>query len=146
MSESNGWDKLIRLGKVTSCDPTTMRARVTFSDRESSAGELTSAALPILTLGTETNKIYSNIDIGTTVVCCFLGNDTDGTGFILGCVSTDKTEMKGNSMDITRMDLGESISVEFDRASGNTTLKVKGKLTIEAGGDIRIEGKNIYLN
>lgn len=146
MSEARGWDKLIRLGKVTSCDPSTMRARVTFSDRESSAGELTSAALPILTLGTETNKIYSNIDVGTTVVCCFLGNDDDGTGFILGCLATDKTEMKANSQDITRIDLGNTITIELDRSSGNVNLEIKGDLNIIAKGNIRINGESIYLN
>lgn len=138
--------KTIRLGKVTSCDPQKMRARVTFSDRTSSAGELTSAELPILSLGTETNKFYTNIDVGTTVVCCFLENDDDGTGFILGCVATDVTEMKANSQDITRMDLGNSISLELDRSTGNANLKIKGDLTIEASGTVRIKGSKIYLN
>ena len=138
--------KLIRLGKVTSCDPSTMRARVTFSDRTSNNGELTSAELPILTFGSEKNKFYSNIDIGTTVVCCFLGNDDDGTGFILGCIATDITEMKANSQDITRMDLGNTITMELDRSSGNMNLSIKGDLNITASGNIRINGESIYLN
>ena len=142
----NDQAKAIRLGKITSCDPSRMRARVTFSDRTSNNGELTSAELPILTLGTETNKFYTNIDVGTTVLCCFLGNDDDGTGFILGCIATDITEMKANSQDISRIDLGNTITIELDRSSGNMKLSIKGDLNITASGNIRLNGKNIYLN
>lgn len=76
---NNIYNNIIRLGKVSSIDPTHATARVFFDDKE----DLVSHDLPIIIPQSLKNKDYYMPDIGEKVVCIFLPNGIQ-QGFILG--------------------------------------------------------------
>lgn len=116
------------------CYPERHSARVEFEDKDG----LISAELPILIPCAAQNKFYSLPDIGETVVCLTATNTDDGTGWIIGSRYHDKATPKVNSQDKTRMDFADGTFIEYDRQSH--------ELNINCIGDIKINGKRIYLN
>lgn len=72
---------LIRDGIVSSTDPATMTARVTFPDRD----DLVSYPLEVLSHGSQDNKHYWMPGVGEQVLCLFLPQDNNlSQGYILG--------------------------------------------------------------
>ncbi len=126
--------QLIREGVVSCVYPERHSARVCFSDKDN----LISAELPVLQSCAFGNKSYCLPDIGSGVVCLMATNGDDGTGWILGSRYHEKSTPAVNSQDKTRMDFSDGTFIEYDRQSH--------ELNINCVGDIKINGKRIFLN
>ena len=126
---------LIRAGVVSEVEPDKCAARVTFEDRDG----LVSAVLPVLQTSCLSNKFYSLPDVGDSVLCLMLPNDTEGNGgFILGSFYTDKNPPPAQARDISTINFGDGTTVTYDRA--------KHLLSINCVGNISINGERIDLN
>ena len=134
--ESNVVKNLIRLGVVSSKNPSNMTVRVVFDGKEN----LVSAELPVLNRGSQQVKDYWLPDVGEQVVCLFLPNSNGNgvnEGYVLGShFSTQDAPVKTGD-DIRRIDFGDGSYVEHDRNSGNLTIHATGVVTI-TGAEIRL--------
>ena len=137
---------IVRIGKISSVNVERMRARVVFEDKDSAAGQMVSAELPILTIGAGTNKVYFNYRVGETVVCIFRENAEDGTGYIVGSYNHNESELRANDLHVTRFDFGDKFSIEYNEESGDVDIKIGGNMTITADKEVIVKGKNIRLN
>lgn len=137
---------VVRIGKISSVNVERMRARVVFEDKDSTAGQMVSAELPILTIGAGTNKVYFNYRVGEIVICIFSENAEDGTGYIVGSFNSDDSELRANNIHVTRFDFGEKFSIEYDEETGDVNIKIGGNVRITAEKEMILKGKNIRLN
>lgn len=129
--------RLVRVGRVSSVNASSMRARVVFTDMENTV----SAELPVLCQGSLKRKQYWLPDIDEQVVCLMLPNASgkgSNDGFILGTFFSDADKPVKTGANIRRYDFGDGSYVEHDASTGN--------LTINAVGDVIINGANIKLN
>ena len=132
LSESR---RLISKGIVDKLIEDKHAVRVIFPDKDN----LTSAELPVLTSFAAGNSSYALPQIGDVVACIFESEDDDsGAGYVIGAFYDDKNPPKAKSVDITRIDFKDGSFIEFDRSKGN--------LTVNCTGDIKINGRRIYLN
>lgn len=134
--DNNVIKNLIRLGVVSSKNPSNMTVRVVFDGKEN----LVSAELPVLNRGSQQVKDYWLPDVGEQVVCLFLPNSNGNgvnEGYVLGShFSTQDAPVKtGDS--IRRIDFGDGSYVEHDRSNGNLTIHATGVVTI-TGAEIRL--------
>lgn len=126
---------LVKEGTVTAVFPERHTVRCEFADKDG----LISAELPVLTSWACDNKMFHMPDVGETVVCLFASNaDNTGTGWVIGSRFHDKLPPNANKQDVTRIDFKDGTFIQYDRGSH--------ELRIECRGNIRINGKNIYLN
>lgn len=128
---------LVRVGIVSSQNPSKMTVKVVFPSKEN----VISADLPVLNRGSQQHKDYWLPDIGEQVVCLFLPNSNGNgvnEGYVLGShfSTADPPQMSG--VGIRRIDFGDGSFIEHDRNTGN--------LTIHATGNITITGSTINLN
>lgn len=134
--DNNVIKNLIRLGVVSSKNPSTMTVRVVFDGKEN----LVSAELPVLNRGSQQVKDYWLPDVGEQVVCLFLPNSNGNgvnEGYVLGShFSTQDAPVKTGD-GIRRIDFGDGSYVEHDRSSGNLTIHATGVVTI-TGAEIRL--------
>lgn len=134
--DSNVVKNLIRLGVVSSKNPSNMTVRVVFDGKEN----LVSAELPVLNRGSQQVKDYWLPDVGEQVVCLFLPNSNGNgvnEGYVLGSHFSmrDAPVMTGDG--IRRIDFGDGSYVEHDRSNGNLTIHATGVVTI-TGAEIRL--------
>lgn len=129
----NAVNDLIRIGKVSSVDPTTGTARVVFEDTDESV----SFDLPILFPQTMAAKHYGMPSIDENVICLFLGNGVQ-TGICLGSFYSivDKPPVTDENKQGVWFENGSY--VEYDRSSGTLTIKATGGVVIE--GDVMVKG------
>ena len=126
---------LIRAGVVSAVFPERCACRVTFEDRDG----LVSAELPVLQSSCLNNKFYSLPDVGDSVVVLSFPNDQSGnSGVILGSFYTEKNPPPADNQDISTINFGDGTTIKYDRAAN--------ELSINCVGNIKINGKNIYLN
>lgn len=126
---------LVKEGTVTAVYPERHSVRCEFADKDG----LISAELPVLTSWAFANKMYHMPDVGEMVVCLFASNaDNTGTGWVIGSRFHDNSPPKVSKQDISRIDFKDGTFIQYDRA--------KHELQINCTGNIRINGKNIYLN
>ena len=126
---------LIRAGQVSSVNPVRCTARVTFLDRDN----LVSAELPVLQPCAAGNQFYSLPDVGNSVLCLMLPNDDcGGAGFILGSLYSDEKKTPTDNQDVSMIRFEDGTTLSYDRN--------KHELNIKCVGDIKINGRNIYLN
>ena len=81
--DTNQLKNLIRVGKVSSVNGKTCRARVTFPDKD----DLVSDELAVLQIGANGTEGYWVPEVNTQVLCLFLPNASGNglnAGFILG--------------------------------------------------------------
>lgn len=127
--------RTIAHGIVDQVYPERHSARVVFNDKDN----LTSAEYPIITGFTNGNKSYMMPQIGESVICiCETEDDISGSGYIIGAIYDDKNPPKVSDINKTRIDFADGSFIEFDKSTGN--------LTINCTGEIKINGKKIYLN
>lgn len=129
--------RLVRVGRVSAVNPSRMSARVVFVDMENTV----SAELPVLCQGSLKRKQYWLPDIDEQVACLMMPNASgkgSNDGFILGTFFSDADAPIKTGANIRRYDFGDGSYIEHDTASGN--------LTINAVGDVIINGANIKLN
>lgn len=127
--------RLISKGIVDQVYPERHSVRVVFPDKDN----LTSAELPILTSFAAGNSSFAMPDIGEVVACIFESEDDDsGAGYVIGAFYDDKNPPKVQDINKTRIDFKGGSFIEFNRETGD--------LTIKCTGNIRINGAKIYLN
>lgn len=125
---------LIRAGIVSAVNPATAKARVTFLDRDN----LVSAELPVLQPCAAGNQFYSLPDVGNSVLCLMLPNADDGSGFILGSLYSDEKKPPTDNQEVSMIRFGDGTTISYNRKTH--------ELNINCVGDIKINGRNIYLN
>ena len=127
---------LIRVGRVSSVNPSNCTARVVFNAQENNV----SYELPVLQLFAKDNKAYSLPDIDTQVVCIYQP-DASGkgltTGYIVGaCYSTADTPAE-NDASVKSMRFADGSFICYDG---------QGNLEINMTGNVVIKGAKIMLN
>ena len=125
---------LIRFGKVSAVIPERCACRVVFDDRDN----LVSAELPCLQSSCLNNRFYNLPDVGDSVLCLMAPNDEHGAGFVLGSFFTEKNPAPAQSQEISMIKFSDGTTIQYDRESH--------ELRIDCVGNVRINGKNIYLN
>ena len=127
--------ELVKEGTVTAIYPERHTVRCEFADKDG----LIRAELPVLTTWAFGNKMYHMPDVGDVVVCLFASNaDQTGTGWVIGSRFHDNSPPNASNQNITRIDFADGTFIQYNRGSH--------ELRIECVGNIRINGKNIYLN
>ena len=124
----------VRYGVVSAVYPERATVRIMFSDREN----LVSAELAVLQGFGLKNKSYVLPDVGESVVCLMTPNSEDGSGFVLGSFYHENSPPPATSQDISMIKFADGSVISYDRA--------KHELNVNINGNIRINGKIIYLN
>lgn len=126
---------LIRTGIVSSVNEEKCTARVTFQDKDN----MTSAEVSPLCRGSMKNKDYWLPDIGEQVVCLFLPNDKNlSEGWVLGTYFSNPDPPQKGSIDDRIFDFGDGTHISYSRKTH--------ELNIQCIGEVKINGKAIYLN
>lgn len=123
----------IRMGRVSTTNPEKMTVKVVFEDKDN----MVSDELPVLVQGSSRNRHYWLPDVGEQVCCLMLPNGHNA-GICLGSYYSESDPPNVNSQEVRRIDFGDGSYMQFDRATGN--------LDISCTGEIRINGKMIWLN
>ena len=123
----------IRMGRVSTTNPEKMTVKVVFEDKDN----MVSDELPVLVQGSSRNRHYWLPDVGEQVCCLMLPNGHNA-GICLGSYYSESDPPNANSQEVRRIDFGDGSYMQFDRATGN--------LDISCTGEIRVNGKMIYLN
>ena len=114
---------LIRIGEVTSIDPASCTARVTFDDDDG----FTSYDLPVIQPNTLKNRDYRMPDIGEDAVCIFLPAGTS-EGFIIGSVYAGGGSPPTGRGDVRVVEFEDGTVVSYDRSSHVLKADVKGRV------------------
>lgn len=123
----------IRMGRVSTTNPSKMTVKVIFEDKDN----MVSDELPVLVQGSSRNRHYWLPDVGEQVCCLMLPNGHNA-GICLGSYYSEADPPNADSQDVRRVDFADGSYIQFDRSTGN--------LDINCTGEIRINGKAIYLN
>lgn len=141
--DTNIIKNLVRIGRVSSVDPSNMTARVLFTDKD----EDVSYDLPVLAMCARSNKEYHLPDIDTQVLCLFLPNTSSKgltTGFVIGTFysEVDTPDENGAGIKSIRFDNGSYVRHE----GGNIQVHAAGNIEITAVGNIKINGARVDIN
>ena len=124
----------LRYGYITEINVANMYARVTFMD-----DGIVSAPLQILTMGAKENKFFHMFDINEQVACLMDAESVEGV--ILGATFNNTTSPDGGSKDKVRVKFSDNSSIEYDRASHEYNIDIKGKINIKADSEVNIEAE-----
>lgn len=124
---------IIKIGKISSIDPNTNTARVTFPDRD----DLVSYDLQVLQRNTGQNKDISFPDVKEDVLCLFLGTGTED-GFILGSVYNDKNPPPVTDPDVRGVEFSDGTKVSYNRKSNELQIVGKGLVNVETEGEVKV--------
>lgn len=125
---------LIKVGEVSSINPTKSTARVVFG-----AQNVVSHDLVVLHRQTRNNKDYYMPDIGEQVVCVFLPTG-NAEGFILGSVYNDEDKPPTNDPSKRVVVFKDGTKIEYDSSESTLTINAIGPISIMANGDITVSG------
>ncbi|QQE75726.1 phage baseplate assembly protein V [Brevibacillus composti] len=128
--------KLIRIGVVSSINPTKCAARVAFEDQ----GKSVSPELPILVRGSFGTKDYWMPEPGEQVWCLFnpAGN---ADGIILGSVYSDADTPPVTDAAKRHLQFKDGTKIEYDANAHTLALDVKGPIKLIAKQEIRVDIK-----
>lgn len=129
--------RLIRVGRVSSVNESTMSVRVIFTDME----DTVSHELPVISQGSLNRKHYWLPDIDEQVLCIMMPNTSGkgaNDGFVIGTFFNAKDTPGTTGLDIRRVDFGDGSYVEHNRSTGD--------MAIHAVGNITITGKTVNIN
>ena len=132
---------MIRVGKVVAVDDKNAKVRVQIED----ADAVVSYWLPVVHQKSQSDKHYWLPDIGELVVCAFYGDDWD-TGFVLGSIYNDKDKPPAETREKFVIEFKDGTRIEYNRASHELHISVKGDILIEADGNITLKASRIDLN
>ncbi len=124
---------VLKIGEVTSLDPSGCKVRVTFDDEDS----VTSDWLPVLQPNTLDNHDYRMPDIGEDVLCLFTGESAE-TGFVIGSFYAGEIQPPTSSGDIRMVQFKDGSVIQYDR--GGHKLKV-----VISGTKIEADQQNINV-
>lgn len=117
---------IIRVGIVSSINPTKATARVAFEDQSS----LVSYELPVLVWGSLKTKDYWMPDPGEQVLCLFLPSGA-AQGFILGSFYSEKDKPPVTSKDKRHITFPDGTVIEYDSASHKLLIDAKGPVEVK---------------
>ena len=130
---------MLRFGKISDIDPAKCYARVKFTD-----DEIVSDWLQIIVLGAISNQFFHIFDINEQVACLMDENSEEGV--IIGAVFNDKKQPSVSSKDIVRVSFSDDSFIEYDRASHEYTIDVKGKINIKSEGETSIDAQTVSVD
>ncbi|MCL2201269.1 MAG: phage baseplate assembly protein V [Oscillospiraceae bacterium] len=145
-------DKLadaIRVGIISSIDPTKGTAQVTFEDRE----DMVSGELSVIMPVTGSNQIYMMPAVNERVLCVFIP-DSPSDGFILGSYYSEGRLPPVSSAEKVHMRFKDGSYVEYDNSSSTLTVKASGNVIINAAqgvsviseGNVSISAPHVSIN
>jgi len=126
---------MLRFGEISDIDPSKCYARVKFTD-----DGIVSDWLQIIVLGAISNQFFHIFDINEQVACLMDDNSEDGV--IIGAVFNNKTTPSNGGKDIVRVSFSDDSFVEYNRASHEYTMDIKGKINISAESEINISSES----
>jgi len=126
---------LIRVGRVSSVDPTACTARVAFEDQ----ANLVSYKLPVLVRGSLQNKDYWLPDPGEQVLCLFLPSG-NAQGFIIGSLYSNQDKPPMGSQNKRYINFSDGTTIEYDRATHTLMIDAKGPINIIAASNVLVTG------
>lgn len=134
---------LIRVGLISSINPDNMTAKVIFPDKD----DMLSGDLKIVNRGSAKNKCYWLPDIEEQVLCVMNPNSKNlNDGWIVGSYFSDVDAPPISDLDKCHFVFQDGSFFEYDRKNHVLTIDIKGEIDIKASGNIKINGKIIYLN
>lgn len=145
---------IVRIGKVSSTDPTTATVKVVFSDLDN----MVSDDLPVVYPQANKNKAYAMPDVGENVLCIFIEQGV-GDGFCIGCFYTDTETPPTTDQEKVNYTFEDGTVLEYDRKEHKLKADIKGNAEITAenvslkctngsinGENLEISGGNITLS
>lgn len=132
---TNQLKNLIRVGKVSSVNGKTCRARVTFPDKD----DLVSDELAVLQIGTNGTEGYWVPEVNTQVLCLFLPNASGNglnAGFILGAYYSKAKPPPEENANVRAIYFPDGSLIKWDG----------GTITIKAASAIKIEAPRVDIN
>ncbi|MBO7173834.1 MAG: phage baseplate assembly protein V [Burkholderiaceae bacterium] len=129
---------LIKIGEVSSINPTQGTARVLFDDDDS----IVSFDLQVLQRNTFKNRDYAMPDVGEDVLCLFLPTGTE-EGFILGSVYAGEVSPKESTGDIRSVVFADGTRIAYDRSAGELTIEIKGTKIVANGQNVNIAAPTV---
>lgn len=142
-SASGGELPSVRVGHVSSYDPTTHTARIKFEDKE----ELVSYPFQVVLPNTLKNHDEYHLDIGEHVLCVCLGNGIEA-GYVLGALYSQTTPPPVGNIDRRVTIFEDEAHLMCDRKKHIMQIKDHyGSYIMFADGDIIIQSaRHIHLN
>lgn len=123
---------MLRFGNITEFDPAKGYARVRFLD-----DEIVSDWLQVIVSNSLQNKYFHSFDVNEQVACLMDENLEDGV--VLGAVFSDSISPDGGSKDIVRVKFSDDSSIEYNRATHEYNIDIKGKINIKSDSEVNIE-------
>lgn len=120
---------LIRVGRVSTVNAEDATCTVTYTDKD----DLVSAELPVLQLGTKSNKTYWLPDVDTLVYCVFAPNPSGkgiSAGAVIGCAYNDEDAPEDNDINVKSIRFADGSYIKYD--NGDLTIHMTGTVTITA--------------
>ncbi|HAS79508.1 MAG TPA: baseplate assembly protein [Fusobacteriaceae bacterium] len=132
--------RFIRTGKVSSISYKTTTARVEFDD----APGIISKPLQVLTDHTNTERNYSMPSVKENVVCVFLPNSSNSTGFILGSYSSERNLPKDTGK-MKYIIFPDGTKIKYNFETHLLEIDCVGEVNISSGTVINIKGQEVNI-
>lgn len=129
---------MLRFGKISSIDSEKCYARVKFTD-----DGIVSDWLQIIVLGAISNQFFHIFDINEQVACIM--DDNSEEGVIIGAVFNDKKSPSNGDKDLVSVKFSDNSLIEYNRASHEYTINVKGKINITSEGETNIVADSVTV-
>ena len=125
-NEEAGTHHFIKIGEVSSVNPSKGTARVVFDDEDS----VVSYDLPVIQTNTYANKDYAMPDVGEDVLCLFLPSGPE-EGFILGSFYAGEIELPELNGNVRTVVFSDGARCSYDRTKSTLSITI-GETSIEA--------------
>lgn len=112
--------RLIKIGEVTSTNPSAHTCQVTFDD-----DGITSGDLQVVIPNSLQNHDHCMPDIGEDVICLFLPSGTED-GFVLGSVYAGDVKDPESSQDVRATTYKDGSRVAYDRSKHEAAVDIEG--------------------
>ena len=132
---------LIKVGEVSSIDPTTGTARVVFDDEDGTV----SYDLPILQRNTYKTKDFHSVTVGEDVLCLFLPTGPE-EGFILGSFYAGEITPPESTKDRRTTVFEDGTVIRYDMASHTATVIISGTQIVANQTSVTVNCTNAVVN
>lgn len=138
---NNILSKTIRIGKISSVNPSNCTARVIFDDKDN----MVSHNLPVRQNNTKKNRDYYLPDINETVLCVFLPNG-DQEGYILGSYYGDLDTPPVDSTAKRGTKFSDGTSIFYDRDNHHMDINIEGILDCKIKNvEVKVDGNIVNI-
>lgn len=124
---------ILRVGKITSCNPGRATARVVFEDQD----DKESYDLYIIVDNSKENKKQHSYDVGEHVLCAFLPSGTEA-GFIIGAYYPDGEVKPTSSHDVEVKEFSDGTRIEYDRSQSLLSIDCVNAIDIKTASETSI--------